>query len=331
MTTDDDNSSSSDSTDASVGSGDYVVQEGDCIASISYDNGHYWKTVWNDSGNAELKQKRTSPFLLLPGDRVTIPPIQPGEASGATEAQHRFVLKGVPAIVQIKILEAPEPPAPSGDASDQESQEGVEFVIEEVKQDPTSAKPAANVPYDVFIDDVSGPSGSTDGQGMMKVAIMPNARELRIRLHPGESSERELKFFLGGLDPVDTSSGQAQRLANLAYDVDPSGQDTDGLEQALELFQNDQGLDPPERRTPALSTNSNKPTAANRTTTDDATTPNHDRFPDVRQARQSRRTAHRRRGYHPQRTSYRKCRRHLAGDGARHRYLRCELFHDHRC
>jgi hypothetical protein len=241
----DNSTTSSASNDAPVGSGDYIVEPGDCIASISFANGHIWQTLWNDSGNAELKQKRKSPYLLVPGDRVTIPPIRLKQEPGATEQLHQFKLNGVPALVRIQILESPDAPPPGGPPpADQQSQEGAPLVIEEPPDDGEKLQPAANKPYKLFIDDVIGPPGQTDGKGMLKVQIMPDAQELLIRLEPGTERERELKFLLGQLNPPDTHSGQAQRLANLGFDLDPSGDDPDALEQALEDFQNSQGIKP---------------------------------------------------------------------------------------
>jgi hypothetical protein len=59
-----------------VGSGNYTVQEGDCITSIASLAGHFWKTLWEHPSNADLSHARKSPNILLTGDILTIPPIR---------------------------------------------------------------------------------------------------------------------------------------------------------------------------------------------------------------------------------------------------------------
>ena len=52
---------------------DYTVKEGDCIASLAYDRGLLWQTVWNHPLNALLKTQRQDPNVLKPGDIVHLP------------------------------------------------------------------------------------------------------------------------------------------------------------------------------------------------------------------------------------------------------------------
>ena len=52
---------------------DYPVKQGDSLASIAFDHGLFWQSVWNHPNNARLKQQRGSPNILKPGDVVFVP------------------------------------------------------------------------------------------------------------------------------------------------------------------------------------------------------------------------------------------------------------------
>src|SRR5512136_2677724 len=92
-----------------VGSGEYTVQAGECLSSIAYEHGLTWQKIWNDPGNAEVKNTRKDPNILYPGDRLHIPEIEQREESCVTEKVHRFVRKGVPEQLNIIIKREGEP------------------------------------------------------------------------------------------------------------------------------------------------------------------------------------------------------------------------------
>jgi N-acetylmuramoyl-L-alanine amidase len=181
---------------------DYAVQQGECIGSIAYDNGFFWATIWNHASNAGLKTKRKDPNVLLEGDMVHIPDLTPKQVAGATEKRHKFQLKGVPAKIKLRFLH--------------------------------HGQPRANIPYQLYVDGISS-SGTTDGDGFVQARISPNARKARIVL---KVPNRDIIYnmALGHLDPIDTPSGAAQRLANLGYaaDDDPAG--------SVRAFQREQQL-----------------------------------------------------------------------------------------
>jgi hypothetical protein len=157
----------------------HTVKAGECIASIAFDHGHLPETIWTNSANAELKDQRQDPNVLLPGDSVTIPDKQVSELSKPDRARHRFRRKSVPEVLKLQLLIAGKPVA------------GKDYVL-----------------------DLDGQalSGTTGSDGRIELPIPPNA--MRARLTITETGD-EFIVKLGHLDPLDTISGIQGRLANL--------------------------------------------------------------------------------------------------------------------
>lgn len=195
-----------------VGQQGYKVKQGECIESIAYQHGLFWETIWNDPKNSELKRIRENPNALLPDDKVYIRDKEEKEVPCASEQRHRFRRKGVPAIFQVKLLDADN-------------------------------KPRANLAYTLVIDGDTTFSGNTDSQGIIKHGIPPNAMEAQLTVVEGEKKE-EFLIKLKHLDPVDEPTGIQARLANLGYytglidgDIGPR------TKAALSRFQNEHGLE----------------------------------------------------------------------------------------
>ena len=67
------------------------------MESIAFEQGFFWKALWDLAENAELKQRR-EPNVLLPGDRVTIPAIQLRQENVATETDDSFFMRRTEAL-----------------------------------------------------------------------------------------------------------------------------------------------------------------------------------------------------------------------------------------
>lgn len=180
----------------------YHVKEGDDIASIAFKYGFLPDTIWNDAANAELKKKRKDPFLLYPGDEVTIPEKKRRHEQAATEKRNKFRRKG--SLVEFSL------------------------VLEE------NAKPLANQDYTLIIDSHFY-EGTTDSAGLLTQKISPKAR--RGKLIYGENKDvLQLKF--GYVDPIDLPSGIQDRLLNLGYYTgDINGEITEETTEAIAEFQ----------------------------------------------------------------------------------------------
>ncbi len=195
-----------------LGTGNYEVQQGDCVSSIAFRAGHRWQTIWDDPGNQELKQKR-DPNVLLPGDRVYIPPLRIKEEDRATGKRHRFVLIGVPEILRMVVKEFDEP--------------------------------LANQPYRLNVDG-RWYEGTTDAEGKLEQEIQPDAQKGILLVGEGEEA-MEYELNLGHLDPIESITGVQERLDNIGYD--PGSLDGDLTEQtkaAIAAFCAAHDLDPPE-------------------------------------------------------------------------------------
>ena len=201
----------------------YTVRQGDCMSSIAYENGFYWKTLWNLPENAALKTKRKNPNVLLAGDIVTIPDITIKQEARVSGAKYKFVRKGVPEKLNIKLLDYDH-------------------------------KPRANLDYLLVVDGASQ-RGKTDANGLVTASIPPNAETGRLifaepthvdnagKTIPAKPKNLVMTLQLGQINPVSEVSGQKARLANLGFYKGPIDEQLDSKTgQAIRAFQTKQGL-----------------------------------------------------------------------------------------
>lgn len=198
---------SQDSGSEPLGQGDHVVREGECLSSISEEAGHFWETLWNHPANRQLAEVRDNPNVLLPGDRIKVPPIRLKQEPAAIDEHHRFRRKGVPSRLRLRFQWCNEPRA---------------------------ATP--------FVLVVAGHrmEGTTDDDGQIDVALPPGATTGQITV--GEGSEAQhFALRLGRIPPVGSSAGLRRRLRNLGYDPGTPA-DEEMLRLAIERFQSDHDL-----------------------------------------------------------------------------------------
>lgn len=193
-----------------VGQGDYLVAQGECISSIAKEKGYFWETIWNHGPNSELKTVRKDPNILLPGDRVTLPPKSEKQESGATEMRHRFVRRGEPCGLRIRVL----------------------------KNDDT---PRANQPYTLEVEGTEQ-TGTTDHDGYLTISIRGDSHRGLLTVGPPED-QVSYELALGNLDPIEEISGVQSRLENLGYGLDgEDGVMGPNTVEAIRDFQDTHGL-----------------------------------------------------------------------------------------
>ena len=159
----------------------HTVKQGDCVESIGAVHGFHWKTIWDHAENSGLRAEWTSPNLLLPGDRVFVPELTLKEDDATTEERHRYRLKGVPAVLKVRLLNNGEP----------RQHEKWSAVVDGKIQE-----------------------GTTDGDGLATLRVLPRTAFVRFTLESGV----EYRLLLRELDPLETMSGVQARLNNLGYE-----------------------------------------------------------------------------------------------------------------
>jgi hypothetical protein len=206
-----------------VGAGNYTVEKGDCISSIANRSGHFWKVLWEHPENTALRGARGSPNILLAGDRLTIPPLREKHQACGTERRHKFVRKGEPARLRIRVMMEPAGTEPG-----------------EAGQSGQLEEPRVNQDYVIEIDGRAR-TGTTDSDGWIDIPIPCDARHGRLRVGPDNF---EVELNIGHLDPEDNISGLQARLTNLGYVCCPTGTMDDDTRAALLMFQAERQLEP---------------------------------------------------------------------------------------
>lgn len=187
----------------------YQVKQGDCISSIAFEYGFFPDTIWNHPDNAELKEKRQDPNILMPGDIVVVPDKRIKELNGPTNQVHKFKCKNTPEKLKLQLLK--------------------------------ENKPRANEDYELEIDGVKL-TGKTDGDGRLEHSIPPNAKQGKLSFNNGEEV---YQLLLGNLNPFDQISGAQGRLRHLGfYFGSIDGKISDDFEHAIQEFQITKDIEP---------------------------------------------------------------------------------------
>ena len=192
----------------------HTVAQGECLDSIAALYGFPdYQVIYGDGANADLRQSRPNPNVLLPGDSVFIPEIKPPEHSCATDARHKFVLKRSKTRLRLVLKDADGP--------------------------------MATRPYTLTVDG-KPIEGVTDGSGLLEQPVPASAQTAELRLQ--RTSDPKAGFLtwalqLGSLDPFDKVSGVQARLNNLGFFCGT----VDGVagprtQKALRSFQEQSGL-----------------------------------------------------------------------------------------
>ncbi len=190
----------------------YTVVQGDHLSKIAKEHGFPdYHVIWDDPNNAELKQKRQNPNVLLPGDQLYVPDKQEKDESGNTEKRHTFEVKKEPLKLRL--------------------------VLEDYLENPI-----ANAQCALLVEG-QVTQHTTDSNGHIEQDIPLDAHEATLVIRGDETPFQDviIPVKIGNLDPVDEVSGQLARLNNLGY-FPADGTDQNAFESAVEEFQCDHCL-----------------------------------------------------------------------------------------
>jgi hypothetical protein len=195
---------------------DYAIDAGDCTMSVAAEAGyHDWKPVWNAPENQALRESRKSPFVLLPGDTVTVPDPRLKTVERPEMALHRFVLKTLRARLRVRLL--------------QRHADGTQAAL---------AGASCHVTIDEVVTDAT-----SDSDGWVEVKLDPAARAAELKVDKTQTNPPlGWHISLGTLLPDTETSGAVNRLINLGYRA--LAEDSQVyLPYAIRAFQEDAGIE----------------------------------------------------------------------------------------
>jgi hypothetical protein len=196
----------------------YVIKQGDYLAKLAYQFGFDADSVWDDPSNADLRQLRPNPNILLPTDILYIP----DPVATSPEAQSL-----VPGSTNAFVTDPPTVPVT------------LRFL------DAACASQACTV---VELPQLTGLT--TDANGSVTIDLPVQTETFTVEFTVAGST---YACRVGHVDPIGTLSGIFIRLQNLGYiatDTPYLPVNLDLIRGALRRFRADQGVAPPADSSP---------------------------------------------------------------------------------
>ena len=187
----------------------HTIEQGECLFGIASRLGMDWRAIWEHENNRALRDERSDPNVLNPGDELFVPELDGKQVGCESGQRHRFRRVGLPYRVRLRILRDGEPRV------------GVHWVL---------------------TIDGSRQEGDTDEDGFLEATTQRPVDNAELQLVEGDDEEH-YQIGLAHLDPVQEVSGAQQRLRNLGYACDASGELDETTEAAIAAFRSARGLD----------------------------------------------------------------------------------------
>jgi len=186
-----------------------TVKQGDCLYSLAARHGFTAETLKAHANNQTLMEQRPDPTQLVPGDKVFIPEKIIGQVEAETGMRHRFRCRSNTTTVNITCLDFDKP-----------------------------------LKNKRFILNAEGrlSDGTSDDNGTINLTLPATVNTATVTIE-NLPNTFEFTLQLGGLDPIDTVTGQQQRLSNLGfYGGNIDGRQGDLMNAALRDFKINQKL-----------------------------------------------------------------------------------------
>jgi len=197
----------------------HTVAAGEDFATIAERYGYKsWEPVFYHPANDALRRLRKTAFQLAEGDEVKLPKLECLERVCATGKRHTFRLQKPSLETPLNIAFEDHFGAPYAECDFElkvESDEGMQTI-----------------------------SGTTDAGGWIheKVPVSATSGEIKLKISDDPETWETWVLEIGSLPPIDTETGQAQRLVNLGFLAEEKKTDADCISQALTDFQLKHGL-----------------------------------------------------------------------------------------
>jgi hypothetical protein len=187
----------------------YVVQQGDHAIKVAFRFGLSKDALWANPKNAALGEQRKKGDLLYPGDVLYVPaePPEPLPLTSGGPNKYSAVVPTVPLKLEL--------------GSPSRSLGGQPFEVHGAEGEPIR--------------------GTTTGTGHVEVEVPVWVREVTVKL---PKAGLVVPIRVGDLDPIEESSGAAQRLRNLGFMPDGHELDPAQLTAGVRAFQAAHGLEP---------------------------------------------------------------------------------------
>jgi hypothetical protein len=193
------------------------VKAGEHLGAIARRYGFAnYSPIWEHPNNAGLKAERGDPHVLAPGDELFIPDHTELVFSRTTDASYDFRVNLDMLTLKLRLLD-----------EDGEPRKNAKVTVR--VEGPESSGASSTEEQELTTDD--------DGNLSFEVASSVVSGTIVV-------DGMEYPLSIGGLDPIETESGVAQRLANLGYlELSDDDLDPELLRLAIQDFQADNDLE----------------------------------------------------------------------------------------
>lgn len=171
------------------------VAQGECAVMLAHHYGHLPETVWKANSALSAKPGR-SMTVLMPGDQLVIPPRQGASIEVAVKQRYLILHQLARTAFSVRLLDSEGSPF-------RQCQYLIRFFA-------VGAVLANRL-------------GQTDSGGFLHERIQPDVTQIEVDLNTAEG-DQTYRFDVGGLDPVDETSGVVERLNNLGYPCSPGNE-----------------------------------------------------------------------------------------------------------